>query len=88
VPSQNSNTAHAGVAAIKAPAKTRDVKPVYPAAAKSAKIAGTVIIEFTPPAADIRRNWPEAWRYAAIAVARRRPAGDDPGGRGNPLPLT
>ncbi len=32
---------------IKAPTKTRDVKPVYPAAAKSAKIAGTVIIEAT-----------------------------------------
>jgi TonB family protein len=32
---------------IKAPTKTKDVTPVYPAAAKSAKIAGTVIIEAT-----------------------------------------
>jgi TonB family protein len=32
---------------IKPPTKTKDVKPVYPAAAKSARVAGTVIIEAT-----------------------------------------
>ena len=32
---------------IKPPTKTRDVTPLYPAAAKSARVAGTVIIEAT-----------------------------------------
>ena len=35
------------MANIKAPTKTRDIKPIYPAIAQSARVQGVVIIEAT-----------------------------------------
>ena len=80
---------------IKPPTKTKDVKPVYPPDARSAKVAGTVIIEATIGAngkvidAKVLRSVPrldqaaldavKQWEYIADAAERQTRPGQDDG---------